>query len=52
MDQAEGLRTQLRARGLDLPVYVGMRNWHPFLADTLRQMHADGVRRDQPSVSP
>jgi ferrochelatase len=22
-----------------------MRNWHPYLADTLKQMHADGVRR-------
>ena len=22
-----------------------MRNWHPFLADTLRTMHADGARR-------
>ncbi len=28
-----------------LPVYWGNRNWHPFLADTLRQMAADGVRR-------
>lgn len=24
-------------------VYVGMRNWHPFIADTVRQMKADGV---------
>jgi ferrochelatase len=28
-----------------LPIYWGNRNWHPFLADTLRQMKADGVRR-------
>src|SRR5215471_1041122 len=28
-----------------LPVYWGNRNWHPILADTLRQMAADGVRR-------
>jgi protoporphyrin/coproporphyrin ferrochelatase len=28
---------------LGLPVYVGMRNWHPFIADTLQQMAADGV---------
>src|SRR6185436_20750461 len=27
-----------------LPVYVGMRNWHPFLVDTLREMHAAGLR--------
>src|SRR5258705_10571798 len=43
--QAEGLRARLAAAGRPLPVYVGMRNWHPLLADTLRTMHADGVRR-------
>jgi len=43
--QAEGLRVRLVAVGTPLPVYVGMRNWHPLLADTLRQMHADGARR-------
>ena len=43
--QAEGLESRLRDAGHPLPVYVGMRNWHPFLADTLRQMHAAGVRR-------
>jgi ferrochelatase len=32
-------------RELDLPVYWGNRNWHPFLADTLRQMQQDGIRR-------
>ena len=42
--QAAGLRERLAAAGYRLPVYVGMRNWHPFLADTFRQMHADGVR--------
>ena len=42
--QAEGLHQRLAAVGTPLPVYVGMRNWHPLLADTLRQMHADGVR--------
>jgi ferrochelatase len=31
--------------GVDLPVYWGNRNWHPFLADTLAAMRADGVRR-------
>ena len=43
MRQAEGLRGRLAAR--HLPVYVGMRNWHPFLEDTLRQMSKNGVRR-------
>lgn len=41
--QAEGLRRRLT--GSNLPVYVGMRNWHPFLEDTLKQMSTDGVRR-------
>ncbi|HKU22218.1 MAG TPA: ferrochelatase, partial [Terriglobales bacterium] len=26
------------ARELKLPVYVGMRNWRPFIADTVREM--------------
>ena len=43
MRQAEGLRRRLASTGL--PVYVGMRNWHPFLDDTLKQMSGDGVRR-------
>jgi ferrochelatase len=43
--QADGLRERLAAAGHPLPVYVGMRNWHPYLTDTLKQMHVDGVRR-------
>jgi ferrochelatase len=39
------LREVLATQGPDLPVYWGNRNWHPLLADTLRQMTADGVRR-------
>ena len=45
MRQARGLEERLSQRGFDLPVYVGMRNWHPFLADTMKAMAADGVRR-------
>src|SRR5882724_1975222 len=26
------------------PVYVGNRNWHPFIEDALRKMAADGIR--------
>ena len=40
--QAEGLR---RALGGALPVFVGMRNWHPFLHETLAAMTAAGHRR-------
>jgi len=42
--QAAGLRARLVAAGHPLPVYVGMRNWHPLLPDTLRAMHRDGAR--------
>ena len=43
--QAEGLRVRLAAAGHPLPVYVGMRNWHPLLPDTLRDLRAAGLRR-------
>jgi ferrochelatase len=42
--QAEGLRVRLAAAGHRLPVYVGMRNWHPLLTDTLREIHTAGCR--------
>lgn len=37
------LRNELAAHGPNLPVYWGNRNWHPFLADTLREMRDDGI---------
>jgi ferrochelatase len=40
-----GLEGELAIHGPQLPIYWGNRNWHPLLADTLRQMKADGVRR-------
>jgi protoporphyrin/coproporphyrin ferrochelatase len=40
--QADALRARLE--GL-IPVYVGMRNWHPYLHDTLAAMAHDGRRR-------
>jgi ferrochelatase len=42
--QAEGLQVRLKAAGHPLPVHVGMRNWDPLLPDTLREMHAAGLR--------
>ena len=36
---------ELLARELGLPVYVGMRNWKPLIADTLRTMAADQIER-------
>jgi ferrochelatase len=43
--QARGLHDRLAALGHPLPVYIGMRNWDPLLPDTLREMHAAGLRR-------
>jgi len=36
---------ELLARELGLPVYVGMRNWKPYIADTVRAMASDAVER-------
>ncbi len=38
--QADGVASEL-----GLLAYVGMRNWHPFIGDTLRQMAADGIEQ-------
>ena len=38
--QADGV-----ARELGIPAYIGMRNWHPFIADALKQMTADGIEQ-------
>jgi protoporphyrin/coproporphyrin ferrochelatase len=43
--QADGLKARLAAAGTPLPVYVGMRNWQPYLADTLAEMSRAGIRR-------
>ncbi len=40
--QARALNVLLRGREFDLPVYVGMRNWEPYLVDTLRKIQMDG----------
>ena len=40
-----GVAGELERNGPQLPIYWGNRNWHPFVADTLRKMQADGVRR-------
>jgi len=45
LEQANLLEQELRAQGSGLKVYVGQRNWHPFLEDTLRKMAADGITR-------
>jgi ferrochelatase len=34
---------RLLSQALGLPVYVGMRNWKPYIADVVRQMREDGI---------
>jgi ferrochelatase len=43
--QAEGLRAALAGAGRARPVHVGMRNWHPFLHETLAAMKDADIRR-------
>lgn len=38
---------QLLAEAIGRRVYVGMRNWHPYIADVVARMKADGVRQAQ-----
>jgi ferrochelatase len=37
------LQADQMSQALHLPVYIGMRNWHPLIPDTVKQMTADGV---------
>jgi len=43
-DQNRALIDALRSV-VKIPVYWGNRNWHPMLADTMRQMSDDGIQR-------
>ncbi len=36
---------ELLSQELGMPVYVGMRNWRPFIADAVKQMTTEGIRR-------
>lgn len=41
----DALGAEFTARGIDLPLYWGNRNWKPYVAETVRRMRDDGVRR-------
>jgi protoporphyrin/coproporphyrin ferrochelatase len=43
MEQARLVEGELAANGLPVPVYVGMRNWRPYIADVVRGMRGDGI---------
>ena len=36
----EALKNKLQDHSISLPVFMGMRNWHPFLKETLAQIKA------------
>jgi len=44
-DLKAAIESDFASHGVDLPVYWGNRNWTPYLADTVRRMKADGIRR-------
>jgi protoporphyrin/coproporphyrin ferrochelatase len=44
-DLIGAIEKDFAARGVALPVYWGNRNWEPYLADTVADMAAAGVRR-------
>lgn len=44
-DLLDAVGAEFASAGIDLPVYWGNRNWHPFLADTVARMRDAGVRR-------
>ena len=43
MAQGKLVEAELAAQGSPVHVYIGMRNWRPYISDVVRQMRADGV---------
>ena len=43
--QAEGLEKFLNQNGGNFKVYIGMRNWAPYIRDVVKQMLEDGVEK-------
>jgi len=43
LEQARLAEAELAASGHTVRVYVGMRNWRPYIPDVVKQMRADGV---------
>jgi protoporphyrin/coproporphyrin ferrochelatase len=41
--QARLVEKELAAAGKAVPVYVGMRNWRPYIPDVVKAMRADGI---------
>jgi ferrochelatase len=45
MRQAAALRAELQKKGVRMPVAVGMRNWKPYVADSMCALAKSGARR-------
>lgn len=43
LEQGRLVEAELAMQGDAVPVYVGMRNWRPYIPDVVRQMREDGV---------
>jgi ferrochelatase len=43
--QGQALQARLAADGFDVPVFIGMRNWRPFIADAIRDIVLTGAQR-------
>lgn len=43
-EQAAALREELKQRGIDAKVYVGMRYWHPFTNEALERIKRDRIK--------
>ncbi len=43
LEHARLVEEELAAQGKPVKVYVGMRNWRPYIPDVVRQMRTDGV---------
>lgn len=41
----DALQTEIDARGINLPVYWGNRNWMPYVSDAVQQIFDDGHRK-------
>lgn len=41
----DALRTELNRFDIDLPIYWGNRNWHPYLQDTVKEMADSHVKK-------
>jgi len=42
-EQGRLVEAEMAAAGDPVPVYIGMRNWRPYIPDVVKQMRADGI---------